>query len=222
MSENSSGDKLIADLLSNPAKFEKQGKAYQLLQEYFHGMPLDTLKPLLKHRDGNVRSAAVFVASELGQKAKSLIREVTLLVGDPDSRIQWDALESVMVCSTGKNSEYFLYVVKELENRDDSIRRLAMRLISNADVSQLKTGLKMSHNLASNSEMHKQGLSVLLKGNSITESDITAMLNDPAHLIKMYGAIAAKRIFEQYPKLLEFAASSLDPDISRFSAEALE
>jgi hypothetical protein len=218
----SSGEKLISELLADPARFYKQGKAYQLLQEYFHGLPVDTLQPLLSHSNGNVRGAAVFVASELGDKAKSLIQEIALLINDPDKKIQWDALESVMVCSTGTNVETFLFVIKELENNDDSLRRLAMRLVSNADPSQLEAGFKLSHTLSPSGKLHKQGLSVLLKGNSITESEITLMLKNPEHLIRIYGAIAAKRSFGHHPKFLELAASSLDSDISRFSAEALE
>lgn len=218
----SSGEKLISELLTDPAKFYKQGKAYQLLQEYFHGLPLDTLQPLLGHSNGNVRGAAIFVASELGDKAKSLIQEIALLINDSDKKIQWDALESVMVCSTGTDVEKFLFVIKELENNDDSICRLAMRLVSNADLSQLEAGFKLSHTLSHSGKLHEQGLSVLLKGNSVTEAEIILMLKNPEPLNRIYGAIAAKRLFRHHPKFLEFAASSLDSNISRFSSEALE
>jgi hypothetical protein len=221
-SVSTSGEKLISELLADPAKFYKQGKAYQLLQEYFHGLPLDTLQPLLRHSNGNVRGAAVFVVSELGDKAKSLIQEIALLINDPDKKIRWDALESVMVCSTGTNIEKFLLVIKELENNDDSLCRLAMRLVSNADPLQLEAGFRLSDTLNFSGELHKQGLSVLLKGNSITESEITLMLKNSERLIRIYGAIAAKRSFGHQPKFLELAASSLDSGVSRFSAEALE
>lgn len=220
--DKSSGKKLIRELLADPARFYKQGKAYQLLQEYFHDMPIKTLRPLLNHSDRNVRKAAMYVASELGDKAQGLIHEIILLIGDPDTSIQWDALESVMVCSTGTNVEKFLSVIKELENNDNSIRRLTMRLVSNADLSQLETACKLSHSLSPSDKLHKQGLSVLLKGNSITESEIAEMLKNPEPLIRIYGAIAAKRSFEYHPKFLEIASSSLDSNISRFSAESLE
>ncbi|PPC89004.1 MAG: hypothetical protein CTY35_15640 [Methylotenera sp.] len=218
----SSGEKLISELLANPDKFYKQGKAYQLLQEYFHGLPLDTLKPLLSHINGNVRGTAVFVASELGGKAKCLIQEITSLINDPDKKIQWDALESVMTCSTGTDVEKFIFVVKELESSDDSISRLAMRLVSNADLSQLEAGFKLSHTLGPFGKLHEHGLSMLLRGNSITEADIISMLKNPEPLDRIYGAIAAKRLFRHHPKFLEIASSSLDSKISRFSSEALD
>ncbi|MFA6095082.1 MAG: hypothetical protein WC757_04335 [Candidatus Paceibacterota bacterium] len=218
----SSGEKLISELLANPDKFYKQGKAYKLLQEYFHGLPLATLKPLLSHSSGNVRGTAVFVASELGDKAKCLIQEVIPLINDPDKKIQWGALESVMVCSTGTDVEKFIFVVKGLESNDNSICRLAMRLISNAVLSQLEAGFKLSYTLSPFSKQHEHGLSVLLRGNSISEADIISMLKNPEPLNRVYGAIAAKRLFRHYPNLLEIASSSLDSKISRFSSEALE
>jgi len=222
MNDNSSGEQLIGKLLTDPVGFNEQGEAYQLLQEYFHGMPVDTLRPLLSHSDRLVRGAAVFVASELGEKAKSLVHEVAPLIHDPDPNIQWDALESVMVCSTGTDVDQFLSVVQELDNDNDSMRRLAMRLVANADLSQLEMGSKLSRTLGSSAKLHEQGLLVLLKGDSVNESEVTKMLDNPAPLIRKYGAIAAKRWFEKFPKLLEHAALSSDPDISRFSTEALE
>lgn len=220
--EKHSGKKLIGELLATPEKFYKQGKAYQLLQEYFNGMSIDTLRPLLRHSDKHVRAAAVFVASELGDKVNRLIDEMVLLLGDPDPSIQWDALESVMVCSTGDSIEHFFFVIKELENNHDSICRLAMRLVSNAHLSQLETGFKLNLTFGLSDKLHRQGLLALLKGESITESEITAMLKNAEPLIRKYGAIAAKRLFSTHPHFLELASTNVDSDISRFSAEALD
>lgn len=217
-----SEEQLIRELLANPAKFYKFGRPYELLQKYFYGLPVDTLRPLLMHEDANVRKAAIFIASELGEKAKNLIEEVGLLINDPDPKIQWDALESVMVCSTGDYLNKFYLIIIQLESHNDSIRRLAMRLVSNADLSQLKMAYELSAASGHSNMLHNHGLSVLLRGNSINQSEIALMLSSQESLIRIYGAIAADRLFDDFPDVLEFAATSSDPDIRRFSLEALE
>ncbi len=222
MNDNTCVEHLIDELITDSVGFNKHGKAYQLLQYYFHGVPVDTLLPLLNHSDGLVRRAAMFVASELGSEAKCLVRGIAPLIHDSDPYIQWDALETVMLCSTGTEVDLFLCVIKELENDDDSMRRLTMRLVSNADLSQLETGYKLSQLLKASGKLHKQGLLILRKGDSADESEVTGMLDDTASLTRKYGAIAAKRLFEKFPKLLKNAVSNSDPDISRFSREAIE
>ncbi|RYD89779.1 MAG: hypothetical protein EOP50_17010, partial [Sphingobacteriales bacterium] len=71
---------LLNELIEDPVYFSEQGKSYRLLQEYFKGFPLDTLKPLLKHEDLYVQSAATFILSELGRDGCQLITDVIPLL----------------------------------------------------------------------------------------------------------------------------------------------
>jgi hypothetical protein len=216
-------EQLFSDLFDNPSKFNELGKANELLNKYFHGLPIDTLKPLLVHENSEIRSAAIFIASELGNTSNCLIEEVSLLVDDPDPHIQWDALESIMLCSAKGNFDKFLLIIKHLEDKHDSIRRLAMRLISNANESQLNTAYDLMSGSNDNiSTLHSAGLSVLLKGNSIKQTEIMSMLNNPIQIVRQYGAIAAKRLFKDFPELLKSATTNSDADIINFSTDALE
>ena len=115
-------NKLIGELLRNPVDFDSQGRAYQLLQDYFVGLSVETLSPLLLHQDGCVRRSAIFVASELGGRVQQIIDHIVPLVHDPDPRIAWDAMESVMLCSNGAKVEYFAVIVRELENESGSLK----------------------------------------------------------------------------------------------------
>jgi hypothetical protein len=54
------GNPLIGELLADPAAFQERGRAYQLLEEYFAGLPVQTLRPLLQHTDTLVKYAAVW------------------------------------------------------------------------------------------------------------------------------------------------------------------
>lgn len=217
-----SGKALINALLADPVGFDERGDANELLETYFGGMSLHTLRPLLAHSDGLVRRSATFVASELGYRVKPLIADVAPLIHDPDPHSRWYAVESVMVCSTGSDADWFLLVVQQLESADDWMRRLAMRLISNADFRQLETALKRCNRLGSSAFLHAQGLALLLQGDCAPRSAVTARLESPAPLSRQYGAIAAKLVFQMHPDLLQRAATSPDADVSRFSAGALE
>lgn len=217
------GEKLIRDLLTDPCEFEKQGRAYQLLQEYFRGLELDTLRPLLQHEDEAVRRAAVFIASELGSAGEPVMDEVADLVSDPDPRIRWDALESLMACSNSTRNEYIWLVPKALEDANDSIRRLAMRLLCNASNSQLEMALKRFDRIAPTPRVHEQGLSALLRDNGkLGCGEIDELLDSGDSTLSMYGAVAARRLSELYPSILERATKHSNPDVARFAAEARE
>jgi len=222
MIDQPTGDQLINELLADPVDFDRRGTAYQLLQAYFHGLPVETLRPLLLHRNGLVRRAAMFVASELGHGARALIHDVVPLIRDLDPHIRWYAIESVMASSSsGADADQFGYVIQELENEDDSMRRLAMRLVSNANQTQIEVCSQRCGPIGSGA-LHEQGLLILLKGDSVDRNDVLRMLGAPDPLTRKYGAIAAKRLFNKCPQLLKDAALSTDHDVNRFSIEALK
>ncbi|MGN6398458.1 MAG: hypothetical protein ACTHMI_23000, partial [Mucilaginibacter sp.] len=65
------GEQLIQDLLLNPASFFDRGQSFHLLQEYFKGMTLETLIPLLQSQDRIVQRTAIWIVSELASQACS-------------------------------------------------------------------------------------------------------------------------------------------------------
>jgi hypothetical protein len=122
------GEQLIRELLTNPRVFSKDGRAYDLLQAYFAGLPLETLRPLLRDDDLLVRRAAAFVAEELGIQAQSLIDDILPLLASGDRYLQYHAMEALAVCSQGEQAAAFKHVARGLENDDDVLRFRAMEL----------------------------------------------------------------------------------------------
>jgi HEAT repeat protein len=213
------GQELIEELLSNPKKFAKEGQAFQLLDEYFKGFDLQTLRPLLKSSDIYVISAALFVVSELGNKAWSLVDDIVPLLNIDNPYVQADALESVMTCSSGEKASLFGYVVRALENNNEGIRNLAMFLLSNANAEQLRVGSQIFKASDPNKSVHEEGLSVLLEGELATSEKILKMINDNDALVRKYGVIASKRLLKKFPTLIEDASSSSDSDVAKFAQE---
>lgn len=213
-------DALLAELLQEPERFDGEGKAYSLLQFYFHGFPLQTLVPLLGHNNVHVRRSAAFVVSEIGKAALPLVDHMAKLTIDSDRHIQWYALESVMVCSAEESPENFVHVAIKLECDDLSICQLAMRLISRSTTAQLKAALHQAGkgNFLSNS--HAVGLALLLRLSEVADRVLLDHLESPDKLIQRYGAIAALQRSAASPVLLAAARRSGDPAVAEFARDS--
>ncbi len=216
MTDNSTGEQLIQELLANPTRFYDGGKTYELLQVYFGGFPLATLRPLLADSETVVKRAAVWVTSELGDDGRSLIQDVIPLIRDDDRFIQYYALEIVAVCSVGEDVDEFVHVVRSMQDHDQVIRVLAMRLVSNAAVSQLKAATRLLRSNEPSELLHERGLSDLLRRDLLDPQEVLQMIDDRDPLVRKYGAIAAKGLFYKAPEVMATAASCADPDIRNF------
>lgn len=211
---------LVAELLANPARFNEQGRAYQLLQGYFHGYPLETLRPLLAHEDELVQRAAIWIVSELGEQGCTLLHDVVPLMNSGNRYIRYHALEVAIVCAIGEDVDEFTHVARALQSDDDVIRGLAMRLVANADPSQLEAGLRLTGTALG--EAHRKGLQQLSRGDSLKPEEVSEMIVADDSLTRRYGAIAAKRLSRRYPELIVSAESSVDPDVRRLANDRIE
>lgn len=212
--------KLIRDLQSNPKQFEDQGKANQLLKEYFKGFPIDTLRPLLTSRDQNIRRAAIWIASELGSQGSSLLPEVITLLEDGDPFIQYNALESIMACAKGDYVNKFVYILYSLESGNDLIRQLAMRLASNASQEQIEAATVFLE------AQNKVGMSYLLGLRVLKDLDHNGAMrlieDRQSALLRKFGAITGKKLFTKSPEIVKCGLTNADPDISKFCRDILD
>lgn len=214
MSE-SIGKKLIEELLANPKLFNKSHKGYDLLQEYFKGLPLETLIPLLKTSDKSIQGPALWIVSELGNEGCSLLPYVLPFVSSEERFLKYYALECIIVCSKGNHIKEFIHIIKAMNSEDEVIRVLAMYLISNADDIQLQEGIKLVEGL-SNNTAHSRGLSALRECASLDSQEIRNMIDSDSPLIRKYGVIAAKKVYQENSNLINYASTSLDPDVQKF------
>jgi hypothetical protein len=210
---------LIKELISNPVEFENHGRGNELLKCFEGGESLNSLRPLLSHENSSVRGTAMFVVSELGTGGCQLLDAIIPLVEDSDPHIAWDAMESVFLCSNEKLPDSFFVVVRKLESPSGPLRRLAMRLISKASPRQLIGARNRLEEFGKNFLIHGYCLQVLINGKTIDYNSIKQMLDCDKRLVRLYGAIAANRLFQEYPDLLELASLNTDPDVQKFVSE---
>lgn len=213
------GNRLIAELLADPAAFKERGRAYQLLDEYFAGLAVDTLRPLLVHSNILVRHAAVWVASELGRQACTLLDDVITVLDAKDRFLTYYALEVTLVCADGARVDRFVHIPRALESSDEVVRTLAMRLLARADPSQLVAGCSLVASIEPNADVHKGGLRMLTDWRSCDPDDVRQMLLNEDAVSRRYGAIVAKHLRHRYPELLQLATELPDGDVRRFASE---
>ncbi len=194
---NNRGQQLINELLADSARFDEEGKSYDLLQEYFEGFPVNTLRALLSNEDHMVKRAAIWVVAELGEDAKELINDVIPLLNYEDRYIKYYAIESIMVFTNSVNFARFEHIIYRLHDEDPAIRQLAMRLVSYANEFQLEATLQSITADKPYANTHKFGLNTLLYAALIDEEAFKRMIDDSDVLTKKYGAIASKRLFKK-------------------------
>lgn len=215
------GERLIRDLLADPKQFDEAGRAYDLLQAYFAGLPLETLRPLLRSDDVFVQRSAAFVASELGREAWSLVDDVIPLLRSTDRHVSYYAMEVLTVCCEGVHAELFAHVARMVDSDDDVLRALAMRLVSNADRSQLEAAQRLFDTSNPRQRTHSNALRTLAAGDRVEPGVIAAMIHDADPLVRRYGAIAAKRLLRESPSLMLEVGASEDADLGRFYRNCL-
>jgi len=212
---------IIGELLADPVAFKRYGRAYQLLDEYFGGLAVDTLRPLLRHENILVKHAAVWIASELGSQACSMLNDISLLVDSNDRFLTYHVLEIIAVCATGKRVDRFIEIPRALESQDGIIRALAMRLLARADAEQLKAAASLVVRLESNRTSHRCGLLLLADCESRDSEEIRRFLYADNLIERVYGVVAFKRVRGKFPALLDAALELPDPDVSRFVRETI-
>jgi hypothetical protein len=207
--------KLVSDLLSDPRAFREKGKTYELLQEFFAGLNVNLLRRLLHNDDLDVRNAAIWITSELGYKANSLINDVMTSIEIGDRYYKYHALEIIASYSHEESPRYFAQIPLALESDDDVLRRLAMRLLVRTDVSILQ--IVLNHHLLSS--VHKVGIRLLLDAAEMTKETLRDFLVDQQKVLRLYASVAVFRVPKLDDSLIGMLLNSTVPDVSRFANE---
>ncbi len=211
------GEKLINDLFLNPLLFERQGKGYRLLQEFFKGMSVEALIPLLKSDDKNIQNTGMAIVSELGDKACSLMPYVVPFIASDDAFIRYCTLESILDCAKGEYIKEIIHLIDSINIKDGIDHSLKMFLLSNAEQVQLKEGFKLvAENKINDYQLHQKGLAKLINNNN-SQDEILEMLGSTEPLIQRYGAIISKKMYRDSPELINYALLSANPDLRDYA-----
>jgi len=208
-------DVLLGELAEDSRRFVERGRGYQLLQAFFRGLPVETLRPLLQDRDPWVQRTAGFVASELGWRAADVVDDAVALLASTDIHAQNYAMDVLAVCGTGDKADLFAHVLRKLESDHGGLRVMAMYLVSRASTEQLAAAARVFARAASYHRIHCDGLRVLIAGSTLSSESIVTMLREHESLARRYGAILARRHGRADPAIIE-ALKLADPELQEF------
>lgn len=211
----------IADLLRDPHAFERAGKSNELLQHYFRGYPVESLRPLLLHPDAGVKRVALWLAAELPQQMGGLLDCIIPFLADSNVFERQHALQTVFLCAKGDDLDKMLHVFLALEDPDPTLRERTMSLLLNASVEQLSAASGDRRNrLGPSRNLHAAGITVLVQEPPLESNLLEQLITHEEPLFRRYAAIAAERNWETRPDAALAAERSAEPDIREFAIRA--
>lgn len=213
-------DEMIELLL---AASDNDGKvANELLSEFWRGYPIENLRRLFVPA---ASGDAAFIVSELGEKARPLIKEIASLVDHERPRIRGDAISALSMCTTWEDDWAVAKVVMGLSDEHSGVRWTASNALRYMDSKTLRAGFEHLHRDQPSSVYARfKGAFLALERRPKTAiATLQHLLSDEDAVARRFGAAMAAR-----PRLfidrafIALAEASSDPDVVKTVREASE
>lgn len=140
-------------------------------------------------------------------------------MNDDDPIICYYALQIVACTPNSEYTDDFMRVFTFLEHSNQKIRQLVMFLISNLSSSRIQEAYEHSINKKSFNSPHEKGLYSLINFNNLTSPEVGAMINNDDAIIRKYGIIVARKLYDKYPEIINKSVNHQDLDIQVFSKD---
>jgi|SRR5690554_676135 len=204
-------------LESSPQYFFESGAWYSLLEEYFEGYPVETLRRWLISDDYYICKSALCIASELGNDACALVEDVLPYFFSNDPELIYYALDIVVVCSH-LYPKTLVHILSTMDSSHDFLRRRAMYLMSRKRPKNLLPALRLLQ--AQNpKDAHIDGLSKLVNAGQVPVETVQTMIIGHNPLLRRYGALIAFQKIDSSFNLMELVENSDDPDLRYFASD---
>lgn len=130
----SKGLKLVNLLLNKPKEFSRKGLSIELLDEYFDGFSLNSLKTLLTSKDEIVLQESLFILSELGPEAcNKYLDYVIELIDAHNITIQFYSMQCIFLGTRNSRKKEFSYLISKTKSNNETIKNYAFELIEKAN-----------------------------------------------------------------------------------------
>jgi len=187
-----------------------------LLAEFHRGYPLENLLLLLLNDNTELVKAGAWIASELGEKGKPLLNDVSPLLQHPDSKVRFSTIDCILLWADPSKGPELASVVKLIEDPESRVRWKVMDFLSRATREQLSAALSYLEATDPQSK-NIPGLRLLLGSGADNPREATVALQGQDGLMRKYGVVLARRVAEIDRDPLLYAASIDDPDVKDFA-----
>ena len=213
--------RLIEQLVSNPDSAESDGLAYELLTEYQRGSPIESLRILLSSPDDRLVGEGTWIASELPEEGKPLLRDVRSLLVHRSKKVRFWAIDCVLLWAGPSDGYELASATALMDDAERAVRWQAMGFLSMASREQLQAALTHFKGTDPKSP-YLDELEWLLSPEGSDLAQIVAGVRDPDPRRQKSAAAAAFRIAKNDSKPLQYAASIDDLEIAQFAADMLK
>ena len=211
--EGSTGDRLIAEVLASG----DDDAAYSLLQEYFDGYPIESLRKLFASRDERVVKAGAWLASELGRQVGPLMEELGELAVHSSSFVRFFVLDSILLAATGSDGRVIARAVQCISDGDRAVRWKTLMFLSRALHDQLEASMPYLR-----PELETQLAWLLASTERSDQESVLERLSSNSAVGRLVAVAAAARIGRHHPEALRVAVNSDDPEVRTFAQEEME
>lgn len=196
--------------------------ANELLSAFWNGYPLENLRRLLV--PATIGSAA-FIAAELGQKIRPLLKEVAALTAHESVRVRMDAIIAISHCATWEDGWAVAKIVAALGDSHERVRWMASSAVRYIESSPLTAGLKYLHSKDPDSVLGSlnRAFVTIERHRKSAGAALEQLLRHDDPIARRFGAAVAvrPRLFID-PAFVALAASVGDEEILKVVREATE
>lgn len=215
------GPEILQLLLSSTDEHDG-ALASDLLVDLGRTVPLESLRLLLTSPNARTRAAGAFLATFQNQNISSMVSELAALLGDSNSRTRFDAVESILRCSTRDHGEYLAQALFALDDEHDAVRMGAVQFVRFARDWQLRLARQHAALLKP-----QTAFSVISDISEQWRDDVSAMirkmLDHSEPVVRRYGlGLAGRARLVVVDAFVEWARASADPEISKLAASCIE
>jgi hypothetical protein len=208
---------LIEHLLSNP---DSDDYSTELLAEYHCGSPIGSLQNLLQSRDERIVGEGVWIASELGEAAKSLLPEIGPLLRHASKKVRFWAIDCVHLWADSSSKRELASAITLLEDVEEAVRWKAMTFVALSSRDKIAAALDELSATTPASPFAAE-LKWLLSDQGTDPGQIEVGLRSTIALHRKIAAAAAARIAKLHPQPLRCAVDSGDPEVAQFAKDII-
>lgn len=210
---------ILERILKNPRTSVNDALANDLLREFHRGRPVHDLRRLLLASDVEITKIGVWIVSELGEKASSLLPEIARMLTHDSRDVRFWAIDAMLMCATPRDGrDLAVMVSRAADDSDEAVRWKAMDIMARASIEQLTAALRHLEQ-ENSSSIHIAGLRWLVGSCGWNYDEINSLLQSDSPILRKYGAIAAARAATIIPGALGVAILSEDEDVKRFAQD---
>ncbi|WP_137933960.1 HEAT repeat domain-containing protein [Mesorhizobium comanense] len=215
------GQEMLQRLLSRSGN-DDGSLANDFLVELGRTVPLEALRQLLTSADPRTQSTGAFLATFQNQNISAMVGDLAALLRHKNPQTRFDAVESILRCSTRDHGRYLAEALFALDDEDHGVRMGAIQFVRFAKDWQLKLARRHAASLRPHTPFSTIA-DLTKEWHEDTSGMIRAMLDHAEPMVRRYGlGLASRARLMVVDAFVEWAQASSDAEIAELATNCLK